>query len=177
MLAEGYVVRPLRLEDAAALAAAYQRNREHLAPWDPVRPESFYSVDGQRAAIASQLEQVEQLRGAAWVLAHGDDVVGRVNLSNIVLGVLRSGSVGYWVDAGHLRRGLALAAVEHACDGARALGLHRVEAGTLLHNAASQAVLLRAGFVHYGTARRFLFIGGAWQDHHLYERILHDDPL
>jgi hypothetical protein len=26
-------------------------------------------------------------------------------------------------------------------------------------------------------APRFLFIGGAWRDHNLYQRILHDDPL
>ena len=37
-------------------------------------------------------------------------------------------------------------------------------------------MLLRAGFAHYGTAERFLFIAGRWQDHHLYQRILNEDP-
>jgi [ribosomal protein S5]-alanine N-acetyltransferase len=26
-------------------------------------------------------------------------------------------------------------------------------------------------------APRFLFIAGGWQDHNLYQRILHDEPL
>jgi len=55
--------------------------------------------------------------------------------------------------------------------------LHRVEAGTLLHNTASQRVLERCGFEYYGTAPRYLFIRGAWRDHRLYQRILHDKPL
>jgi ribosomal-protein-alanine N-acetyltransferase len=81
------------------------------------------------------------------------------------------------VDAAHLGRGLASGAVEFACAQAWGRGLHRVEAGTLVHNTASQRVLEVAGFEYYGTARKFLFIAGAWQDHRLYQRILHDDPL
>ncbi len=176
-LPAGYDVRPLRMDDAAGLAAAYVRNREHLAPWEPVRPDSFFTVEGQRAAVAAQLELEASLRGAAWVLTSGADVVGRVNLNNVVLGVFRSASLGYWVDRDHQGRGLATAAVRHAVEGAGARRLHRVEAGTLLHNTASQKVLLRAGFEHFGTARGYLFIAGAWQDHHLYQRILHDHPL
>jgi len=106
----------------------------------------------------------------------GGAVVGRANINNIVLGVLRSGTLGYWVDHMHLRKGLALAAVEHACAEALTLGLHRVEVGTLVHNQVSQSVLLRAGFEHYGTAPKLLFVAGEWQDHHLYQRILHNDP-
>jgi ribosomal-protein-alanine N-acetyltransferase len=176
-LPDGYSLRALRIEDAAALAAAYTRNRAHLEPWDPARPAAFYTVDGQREALARQLSLVEGGLMGAWLLTHGDEVVGRVNLNNIVRGVLHSGAVGYWVDRDHLRRGLASAAVEHACAEARAAGLHRVEAGTMIANVASQKVLLRAGFEQYGTAAKFLFIAGAWQDHHLYQRILHDDPL
>jgi len=66
--------------------------------------------------------------------------------------------------------------VEHAVSRAAELGLHRLEAGTIVDNVASQGVLLRSGFVHYGTAERYLFIAGRWQDHHLYQRILNDAP-
>lgn len=175
-LPPGYGVRPVRLDDAERVAAAYERNREHLAPWDPVRPPEFFTPSGQREALGRQLELVERGELATWVLVHGDEVVGRVNLNNVVRGVFCSASLGYWVDHEHLCRGLARAAVEHACAEARGLGLHRVEAGTLLHNVASQRVLLGAGFEHVGTARGYLFIAGRWQDHHLYQRLLHDDP-
>jgi ribosomal-protein-alanine N-acetyltransferase len=100
-----------------------------------------------------------------------------MNLNNVVRGVLQSASLGYWVDARHQGRGLATGAVEQACTEAHRLGLHRVEAGTLLHNRASQRVLERCGFEIYGTSASYLFIAGAWQDHRLYQRILHDRPL
>jgi len=177
VISRGYEIRELVIDDASALAAAYVRNRAHLAPWDPLRGESFFTVDGQAAAVAGQLAGGQAGLQVAWVILHGNEVVGRVNLNNLVMGVLRSASVGYWVAADHLRRGLGTAAVEHAVAGAREHDLHRVEAGTLVHNIASQRVLLRCGFEEYGMAKRFLFIAGAWQDHRLYQRILHDNPL
>ena len=177
MIPEGYRIRELSLDDAPALAAAYERNREHLEPWEPTRPDSFFTVDGQSASIAGQLAATEQGTVAGWVLTHGDQIVGRVNLNNLVMGVLRSASIGYWTDAEHLGRGLARGAVEFACAQAQGRGLHRVEAGTLLHNEASQRVLEGCGFEYYGTAPKFLFINGAWRDHRLYQRILHDNPL
>jgi ribosomal-protein-alanine N-acetyltransferase len=177
VLPDGYSLRKLRLDDAAAMADAYRRNREHLAPWDPTRDPAFYTEQGQVAVVAGQLAAVRTGHVAAWVIEHQGRVAGRINLNNIIRGVLRSGSLGYWVDAAHLGRGVASGAVEEVCVLAHAEGLHRVEAGTLLHNVASQRVLRRCGFEHYGTAPRFLFIGGAWQDHRLYQRILHDDPL
>jgi [ribosomal protein S5]-alanine N-acetyltransferase len=103
-------------------------------------------------------------------------VVGQVSIDNVVRGVLQSATIGYWLDHEHVGRGLATAMVAHVVEHARELGLHRLEAGTLVHNTASQAVLRRSGFTEYGTAERFLFIRGAWQDHVLFQRILHDDP-
>ncbi len=177
MTPEGYQIRELDAEDAAGLADAYARNREHLAPWDPRRDESFYTVEGQTAALVGQLSSVAAGQLGAWVLTHEDRIVGRVNLNNIVMGVLRSASVGYWVDADHLGRGLASSAVDFVCAQAQGRGLHRLEAGTLVHNVASQRVLQRCGFEYYGMAPKFLFIDGAWQDHRLYQRILHDNPV
>ncbi len=176
-LPPGYEIRPVVTDDAAAVAAAYDRNRAHLAPWDPVRSASFYTATGQEVVLAQQLSLMDAGLGGSWVITHADQVVGRVNLNNLVMGVLRSASLGYWVDHAHTRRGLAAAGVGHAVAAAVDLGLHRVEAGTMLHNEASQRVLRSAGFEHYGTAASFLFVAGAWQDHHLFQRILHDRPL
>jgi [ribosomal protein S5]-alanine N-acetyltransferase len=177
VLPEGYRIRELVATDAASLAAAYRRNRDHLAPWEPTRHESFFTERGQADAITGQLAMAQQGLIAAWLLTKGEEVVGRVNLNNIVMGVLRSASVGYWVDGGHQRRGLATGLVEFVCMQAGARGLHRVDAGTLVHNGASQRVLERSGFEVYGLAPKYLFIAGAWQDHRLYQRILHDEPL
>lgn len=177
MLADGYVLKPLRLADAGALAAAYRRNREHLAPWDPARPEEYFTDEGHAVEVARQVEAEADDRRRAFLLWHGEDVVGRVTVDNIIRGVLQSSTLGYWVDREHLGNGLATAMVEHAVAVGTEIGLHRIEAGTLLHNTRSQAVLQRAGFREFGVAERLLYIAGKWQDHVLFQRILHDRPL
>lgn len=166
----------MRDGDGPAFAAAYRRNRAHLEPWDPDRPEEFYTDEGHVAHVASGLRAAEEGRLYTYVLWHGEQIVGRAMLTNIVRGPLQSGTVGYWVDHEHTGKGLATALTEHVALDAVRLGLHRLEAGTMLDNVASQAVLRRAGFQQYGVAERFLFIRGAWRDHVLFQRILHDDP-
>jgi ribosomal-protein-alanine N-acetyltransferase len=52
------------------------------------------------------------------------------------------------------------------------LELHRLQAATLPHNAASRKVLQRSGFEEIGLAPAYLKIAGSWQDHVLYQRIL-----
>lgn len=177
MMPEGYDTRPLSASDAAGLAAAYDRNREHLAPWEPVRRPSFYTVQGHTAVIESRLDSIAAGLGMSWTIRQRDEIVGMISLNNLVRGTLQSVSVGYWLDAGHQGRGVMTEAVEFACDQARGVGLHRVEACTLVHNERSMRVLTRCGFEEYGLARDFLFIAGRWQDHRLFQRILHDRPL
>ncbi|MEV6654103.1 GNAT family protein [Streptomyces sp. NPDC051219] len=102
---------------------------------------------------------------------------GRPHALQHALGPFRSAGLGSWIDADCTGRGLATAAVEYVCRATREeLGLHRVGAGTLLENAASQRVLVKAGFEPFGTARDYLHINGAWRDHRLFQRILHDGP-
>lgn len=49
------------------------------------------------------------------------------------------------------------------------LGLHRLQAETLVHNTGSQRVLTRNGFAPYGIAPQYLKIADEWQDHILYQ--------
>jgi ribosomal-protein-alanine N-acetyltransferase len=177
LLLPGFEIRPLVVDDAAALAAAYERNRDHLAPRVPRRNPEFFTEAGQRADTSTKLESASTGHQDPWVIWHGEDVAGRVNLSNIARGPFQSASIGYWVDHGHTGRGLATAAVRYAVERARDIGLHRVEAGTLAHTEASQVVLRRCGFEQFGMAAQYLFIAGAWQDHVMFQTILHDRPL
>ncbi|MET9363094.1 GNAT family protein [Streptomyces sp. NPDC006632] len=163
-------LRPAEPSDTPAIAAALLRNREHMRPWEPYRPESFYTADG----LAERFAEPGVRR---WLRVDGERVVGQFTLSGIVLGPLCSASLGYWVDAEYNGRGIATSSVEEVCRLAvDELGLHRIEAGTVLHNHASQRVLAKAGFEEYGLAPRYLHIHGEWRDHRLFQRILHDGP-
>jgi len=100
-----------------------------------------------------------------------------VNVSNVVRGAFSSANVGYWVAQRWNGRGVATRAVGLVVLRAFGmLGLHRLEAGTLLDNVASQRVLARNGFRPIGVSRRYLHIGGAWRDHLLFARTVEDLP-
>ncbi|MEU0373068.1 GNAT family protein [Streptomyces sp. NPDC006283] len=172
----GVVLRLVSPGDAEALCAAYVANREHLAPWEPRRPDDFFTAEGQAHRLGERLREYEGGRQVPWLLEAADGrVVGTMTLSGIVLGPFCSAYLGYWTAADHQGRGLATAAVRQVCGLAgEHLGLHRIEASTLTDNVRSQRVLQRCGFEPIGMAPRYLHIDGEWRDHSLFQRILHD---
>jgi ribosomal-protein-alanine N-acetyltransferase len=176
VLPDGYTLRPLSTDDAAALAAAADRNREHLRPWEPSRPESFFTEAGQHEVVDGRLRQVELGLFDCWVLWYGTEVVGAANLQNIVRGAMLGADLGYWVDHAHLRRGLGVASVEHLVQRGHDLGLHRLGASTMVANVPSQSVLLRCGFEEIGRIPSFLYLDGDWRDSILFNLVLHDGP-
>ncbi|MBC7593319.1 MAG: GNAT family N-acetyltransferase [Kineosporiaceae bacterium] len=163
--------RLITLEDAPVLAELLRVNRDFLAPWEPIRGEDYSTVDGQRTDIAAALERHEQGTALPHVIVEDSGrVVGRITLNGIVRGPFQSCSVGYWLGAADNGRGVATAAVRDIMRVAfEEMGLHRVEAGTLLRNVRSQRVLERNGFVRFGVAPTYLKIAGEWQDHALYQ--------
>jgi [ribosomal protein S5]-alanine N-acetyltransferase len=172
------VTRLVTQDDAPVLAELLRVNRDFLAPWEPIRDDHIYTVDGQRATITSALQRYEQgITVPSVILDEEDGVVGRITLNEFVRGPFQSCHLGYWLSAAANGRGLATAAV---CDVIRVAfeeqGLHRIEAGTLLHNVRSQRVLERNGFVRFGVAPAYLNIAGQWQDHALYQIVNESRP-
>jgi ribosomal-protein-alanine N-acetyltransferase len=172
MMRSMVTTRLISVEDASLLAELLELNREFLAPWEPVRPDEYFTVDGQRRAIVDALRQYEQQLGVPHVIVEDGAIVGRVTLSNIVRGPFQSCNLGFWVSAARNGRGLASGAVQQIMHEAfRELRLHRIEAGTPLHNAALRRVLERNGFGRFGVAPGYLKIAGRWQDHAMYQAL------
>ena len=99
-------------------------------------------------------------------LRDSDELVGVVNISEIVPGIFRSGYLGYYVFRPYERRGLmteGLAMVVR--DAFRRLGLHRLEANVQPGNRASIRLVRRLGFRREGYSPRYLKIQGRWRDH------------
>nr|WP_246256434.1 GNAT family protein [Isoptericola halotolerans] len=173
---DGVSLRLLRRGDGAALARAYLRNRAHLAPWEPERKEAFFTPPRQEAQVLAALGEHEAGRQWPLVLDRSGEIVGRVNVTDVVGGAFQNGHLGYWVDGVLAGRGIMTAAVRATVGLARDdLGLHRLQAATLVHNTASQRVLEQAGFARIGLAPQYLHIAGSWQDHLLFQRILTGD--
>jgi [ribosomal protein S5]-alanine N-acetyltransferase len=153
--------------DVPRLTRLLRDNRDFLAPWDPIRDDEYFTEAGQRDLIQAALDSPSS---GPYVIELDGRVVGRINLNTIVRGPFQSSSLGYWVSQDVNGRGVASAAVAEIVRVAFGpLGLHRLEAGTLVHNAGSQRVLERNGFQRYGLAPRYLSIAGRWQDHVLFQ--------
>jgi [ribosomal protein S5]-alanine N-acetyltransferase len=174
---DGRRTRLVTLDDVPALAALHRENRAFLAPYEPVREESYYTEDGQRTLVRTALERhAEGTLQPHVVLDEDGRVVGRATLNEIVRGPLQSCSLGYWLAATATGRGLATAAVRDMQRVAfEQLGLHRIQAGTLVDNVRSQRVLERTGFTRFGLAPSYLHIAGQWRDHVLYQ-VVRPDP-
>jgi [ribosomal protein S5]-alanine N-acetyltransferase len=167
------VTRLITLDDAERYADLVTVNRGYLAPWSPLQNDAYFTVAGQRTAISRDLAAYE--RGGMLPLAILDAdgaVCGRINLNSIVRGAFQNASVGYWVSESHAGRGVASAAVAEVIrTGFGQLGLHQLDAATLLHNTPSQRVLARNGFRPFAVAESYLRIAGRWQDHILFRRL------
>ena len=93
-------------------------------------------------------------------------LLGSINLSQIVRGLFQSAYLGYHISAefagqGYMTEAVALMLRYTFVD----LKLHRVEANIQPGNAASIALVRRAGFTKEGFSRRYLKICGRWRDH------------
>ena len=164
------VTRALDLDDVQALTGLYVDNRQFLAPWQPLRPDSYFTEAGQREAAEVLLAQQEAGVAVPLVILAGGAVVGTFTIASIIRGAFQSCSVGYWLAERAQGRGLATAALREAADLAFGdLRLHRIQAETLTHNERSQRVLQRVGFEQYGQARSYMHIAGQWQDNVLYQ--------
>lgn len=165
-------IRVAQLDDASDYLDYVVRNRAFLAPWEPIRPASVFTLAWVRDRIAPSDQH------ALYIATSGGQVVGQAMLGNFARSAFQNATLGYSVDEHHNGRGIATQLVRHAVREAFTThGLHRVEAGTLLHNVASQRVLAKCGFTRIGISPRHVQIAGTWQDHVLFATTAEDlDP-
>jgi ribosomal-protein-alanine N-acetyltransferase len=99
-------------------------------------------------------------------LIETEEVVGVVNISQIVMGAFQSGYLGYYGSVQSAGRGLMTEAVHAAAHFAFAtLGLHRLEANIQPGNVRSIDLVRRLGFRKEGFSPKYLKIDGQWRDH------------
>ncbi|WP_164491662.1 GNAT family N-acetyltransferase [Staphylospora marina] len=147
------------------------RNREHLKPYEPNRPDRYYTRDGQRERLERLIRNFEEgnTYGFGIFLRDSGALVGRISLSNVVRGAWENCTIGYYIDHSMQGKGYATEAVKEAVRFAFAeAGLHRVQAAVMPWNLASIRVLEKAGFRFEGMAKRYLRINGKWEDHNIY---------
>lgn len=159
-------LRILTPEDNKIVLEYCLRNKKYLKPYEPSREESYFTLAGQVNNLIQSYKSYLNGREVSFGIFKDNVLIGKIRISNIVLGVLRSCTVGYSIDEleqgkGYMKEALKLA-MRYAFE---VLELHRIEASTLLDNKRSQGVLKACGFKELGINEKYLFINGEWKDH------------
>ena len=168
------LIRPPRPGDEKAYLAGVRASRRLHQPWVP--------LIASHEAFQQRLKHARSPRGASFFLFRVDsgDLVGVVDLSEIVRGVFQSAYLGYFAFAPHAGRGFmreGLARVIHHAFGS--MDLHRLEANIQPGNEASISLVRALGFTKEGYSRRYLKVAGRWADHERWAILAEDwmDPL
>ena len=146
--------------DAAEFLAAVRRSRRLHGSWvaAPASP-AAYRKYLRRSRRPTQACYLLRLRASG-------ELVGVVNVSEIVRGNFQSAYLGYYAFAPHHGQGLMAEGLRLVLDDAfRRLRLHRLEANVQRGNRASIALVRGLGFRREGYSPRYLRIAGRWRDH------------
>jgi ribosomal-protein-alanine N-acetyltransferase len=173
-------LRPLVIEDAQNSLDLELRNREFFSKFSVTRFESFYTLERQVEGIkrAKQAWDSEAMLRFGVFLNGTGELIGTVALNDIIRGGIQSCYIGYTLDHIHNGKGYTSEAVAMVVKyGFDVLKLHRIEAGVMPTNIASQKVLEKCGFVREGLARKNVNINGRWEDHYSYGIINPIDEL
>lgn len=154
---------------AAPILDYYLRNREFLEPWEPIRPEGFYTLAYHRDLLRAEQERMnDHTLLKVWIFKKESPLrpIGAVALNNIVRGCFLSCHLGYKLDKDEVNKGYMTEAVRAVVEFAfTVLRLHRIEANIIPTNSASLGVVTHLGFYHEGLAKKYLMINGVWRDH------------
>lgn len=154
--------------DVDELIAYELRNVEFHRPTSPIRDGGDESMPQRRERIRASISSPGRI---AYVVrdAPSGGVVGTIALSNITRAAWLNATMGYSTDERWIKQGIASEAARRIVRAAfDEHGLHRIEAGTMVDNFASQKVLENAGFERIGISRYHLQIAGRWSDHVLF---------
>ncbi len=154
------VLVPVTHADAAELIQGNLDSRGHQHPWTaPFTDEAGFDAWFERTLSGPNVGLIARETAS-------DQIVGVVNLNEIVAGVFQNAYLGYHSMAALAGRGLMTEAVRLAAAHAfGALGLHRLEANIQPGNLRSVALVKRLGFRLERFSPRYLRIGGEWRDH------------
>ena len=164
-------LRPPQRRDSGDWVEVRSANRTFLKPWTPLSATQTINRKDFSRRLAHQTQDWHDNRGRAFLIfqRENNQLIGGINVTQIIYGVAMTGMLGYWMSQEYNGRGHmteAVLMVADYCFGAMAL--HRLQAAVMPHNVASRRVLEKAGFREEGYAPSYLRIAGKWEDHVLY---------
>lgn len=161
-------VRIVRIRDAKKLERLILGNREWLRPWEATNPDGPNGFD-IKAQVRGLLRQMDDQISLPFVIEFDGEIVGQLNVANILYGSVSSAAIGYWIAPEYAGKAITTTAVGLVSDYLfNVVGLHRVEIAIRPENLASLRVVQKLGFRYEGRKERYIHINGAWRDHFVF---------
>lgn len=165
----------LTIEDSnktSEILAFYQNNKDLFERFEPTRPNNFYTLEYQRAAVSYEYSEIikgKTLRYYVYLKEQPDTIIGSVNFSRMEHGPFSKATIGYKMDAAHHGQGYAF----EACQAAIPVifsnyNIHRIEARVAPNNIPSIKLLERLGFRFEGIEYQSVEVNGHYTDHYRY---------
>jgi ribosomal-protein-serine acetyltransferase len=165
-IAPGAVLRPFRPSDAEELTEAIAANREHLARWLPWA--ESHGFEDSVEYLDRKRVQIEANDGFEGAIVLDGRIVGAAGFHGVDW-INHSTSIGYWLAAEAVGRGLMSGAVTALLDHAFSTwDLHRVIIEVVVDNGRSRAIPERLGFREEALLREAKLIRGRYEDAVLY---------
>ncbi len=169
-------LRLVRPRDAKTLERLVLSNREWLKPWEATNPHGPTSFDF-RAQIRSLIRQMDRDETLPFVILYRNEIVGQLNVANILHGSVSSCVIGYWIIPEVAGRGITPTAVALAMDYMfSTIGLHRVEIAIRPENKPSLRVVQKLGLRYEGLKKNFIHINNDWRDHLIFALTAEEVP-
>ena len=158
-------LRIIKARDAKTVERLVLSNRAWLKPWEATNPHGPTSFDF-KSQIRGLLRQLENDEGIPFLILYKGEIVGQLNVANILHGSVSSCVIGYWIIPEVAGKGITPTAVALAMDYVfKVVGLHRVEIDIRPENKASVRVVEKLGLRHEGLKKNYIHINNAWRDH------------
>lgn len=165
---ERLTLRPPTRKDAGAVADLLSRNRDYFGVWESDREESYFTKDGQTALMLRAIAGWDSGTRYYFLIERKSDnvLIGTIHITSVLRGAFQSCRLGYKMDREAAGNGYMTEAMKPAIDFMfREQGLHRIIANVMPNNKGSRRVLDKLGFEREGLARKYMKVGGQWEDH------------
>lgn len=172
---ERLLLKVLTPEYATVINQFYLDNQSFFEPFEPKRPQNFYTTGFQHTNLQCEYDaflRLSYFRYWIFLKEDSDAPIGSVCFSNILRGAFQKCMVGYKLSEHYCHQGYMQEALSTLIPVLmKELKLHRLEAYVQPDNISSIRLLSRLNFKEEGCLQKCAEIQGIWTDHLLYSYI------
>lgn len=164
-------ITPIQIEHAESITEILQKHPQITTFLPFVVPELLEQTQDFIQNLSPKTDRV-------WSLLIDEKFIGVVGLHEITerrpegKWILRSATLGYWLNPEFQRQGIGTKAAQFAINFAfNEIGLHKLKAQHIYENTPSKALLQKLGFQAIGISHQEAFFDDKWWDEMNYELI------